>query len=98
MEGAWEDAEAEETILRRTAQANGPTKLIKMNRDSQNQKKVKMINEIAPGYTKKQSHSQCKKSSQPHRTVTPAYIESLLIAGQFPNEQKTANNIFTKLL
>lgn len=38
MEGAWEDAEAEETILRRTTEANGPTKLIEMNRDSQNQK------------------------------------------------------------
>lgn len=59
-----------------------------------------MINEIAPGYTKKQSHSQCKKSSQPPRTVTPAYTESLLIVGSFQMNRKqlttSLQNFYTK--
>lgn len=41
-----------------------------------------MINKMTPCYTKKQSHSQYQKSSQPPKTVTPENSESLLTAGK----------------
>lgn len=41
-----------------------------------------MINEIAPCYTKKQSHFQYKKLGQPPITVPPVHIVSHFTADQ----------------